>query len=587
MKMASTSITDVGQLRDFLLSEEIVTNWRDARSTLVLIYTAHMDPQWLGSVATAIREIDSSAHIVGATTTGEVFNGESVTGKTVVTVLTFKSTGVLSYVSPGLNAGGDEIGADLRDRIQAVDAPVAAIMLLTTPLTIDSNEVVRAINNPPLSVPVFGGGAGDYAMKSNFVVCGTQVYSAAAIAVVFTGSDLVVEKAAYLGWRSMSNEMVVTGASGMVIETIDGVPALDIYRRYLDIQDDKNFFSHTLGFPFLVHRGNHFLARVSHAVGPNGSLIFISDVNHGEKLSIGFMDPSLREKNSAAAQRKMAEFMPEGILLFTCGCRRWVLRDDVLAETKPYQSIAPTTGFYTIGEFCDMDGQLPMLNLTFVAVGMREGPIPSHEAPTPASDGAPPADGDVYVSNHSQLLSRLLHFIDALNADLSRAHEELKIQSITDKLTGVFNRTKLDETLNNEIEMMRRYGAEFSVIILDADHFKSVNDTHGHNVGDAVLVKIAGIISSNARVTDIVGRWGGEEFLVILPNTGLEGSVQMAEKLRSAIASASFPVVGNKTASLGVASSAPGDTVVTLIGRADECLYRAKRNGRNQVVAGI
>jgi len=159
--------------------------------------------------------------------------------------------------------------------------------------------------------------------------------------------------------------------------------------------------------------------------------------------------------------------------------------------------------------------------------------------------------------------------------------------SITDRLTGLYNRLKLDEMLSLHVSMAHRHKAPFSVIMLDIDKFKSVNDTYGHQVGDTFLQEIASVLKTNIRLEDVLGRWGGEEFLILLPNMTCEGALLLAEKLRLAIETYSFSTVGSRTSSFGVASYMQSDNTKTIVGRADEALYRAKANGRNRVEAEI
>lgn len=174
--------------------------------------------------------------------------------------------------------------------------------------------------------------------------------------------------------------------------------------------------------------------------------------------------------------------------------------------------------------------------------------------------------------------------------DLSEAYAllalksvELERASITDALTGLFNRRRLEEAFAHELERSRRYDHPLSLIISDIDHFKSVNDTHGHQVGDEVLVAIAGLLRCGVRAVDTVGRWGGEEFLIVCPNTDAAGAAALAEKLRAAMATAELPGIGSGTASFGVARVNPGEDFKEAVGRADTALYRAKVNGRNRV----
>jgi len=161
--------------------------------------------------------------------------------------------------------------------------------------------------------------------------------------------------------------------------------------------------------------------------------------------------------------------------------------------------------------------------------------------------------------------------------------KHIETLSVTDPLTKVYNRLKLDSVLKSEFFRAKRYGDIFSIIMLDIDSFKSVNDIHGHQVGDEVLIEIANLLKSNIRDVDILGRWGGEEFLIISPNINSSGAYKFAEKLRVIIEKHQFPVVKSKTSSFGVASYQSGESIHELTKRVDDALYCAKKNGRNCV----
>jgi len=171
-----------------------------------------------------------------------------------------------------------------------------------------------------------------------------------------------------------------------------------------------------------------------------------------------------------------------------------------------------------------------------------------------------------------------------LNQQLQQLNQKLATLSITDKLTGLVNRLRLDEVLAQEIQRSSRFGHVFSVILVDLDHFKHVNDTHGHQVGDQVLITAARLLQQYCREIDVVGRWGGEEFLIICPETPCAGAAKLAESLRQHLAAHLFPVVQQQTASFGVACYHLGELADTLLARADVALYHAKTQGRNQVV---
>lgn len=186
-------------------------------------------------------------------------------------------------------------------------------------------------------------------------------------------------------------------------------------------------------------------------------------------------------------------------------------------------------------------------------------------------------------AQYEKLNAELENIVVERTRELALKNEELERLYITDRLTGLFNRHKLDTLLADEVQRAARYPHPFGAIMLDIDQFKIVNDLHGHQVGDEVLVSIAQILKENTRTTDVTGRWGGEEFLILCAETDRDGLLQLAEKLRKGIEDHPFPVVKHKTASFGVAVYEAGDSAELLVAKADSALYRAKRKGRNRV----
>lgn len=162
--------------------------------------------------------------------------------------------------------------------------------------------------------------------------------------------------------------------------------------------------------------------------------------------------------------------------------------------------------------------------------------------------------------------------------------KELRRLATIDSLTGLFNRSKIEQVLTIEVLRAKRYKHPLSVIIADIDHFKNINDTFGHNIGDTVLAEISSIMKSHIREVDTLGRWGGEEFLIVCPETATDGARRLADNLRKKIEKHSFRDVGIKTISMGVAQIENDEWDEDLIKRADKNLYRAKRSGRNCVV---
>ena len=173
-------------------------------------------------------------------------------------------------------------------------------------------------------------------------------------------------------------------------------------------------------------------------------------------------------------------------------------------------------------------------------------------------------------------------------SDITEMEKEAKILerlANTDPLTKIYNRLKLNELLNYEIKKTDRYKTPISLIMFDIDRFKNINDTFGHDVGDEVLIAIARAVEQNIRSTDVLARWGGEEFMIMLPNTDEAGAHIMAENLRKLIASLKFEKFDFVTASFGVAQY-EDDGTKEFLKRVDNALYEAKRGGRNMVSIG-
>jgi diguanylate cyclase (GGDEF)-like protein/PAS domain S-box-containing protein len=161
--------------------------------------------------------------------------------------------------------------------------------------------------------------------------------------------------------------------------------------------------------------------------------------------------------------------------------------------------------------------------------------------------------------------------------------EQLRNMANTDQLTGAYNRHKFLECLEYEISRIKRNNSALSLVMLDIDHFKRINDLHGHNTGDEVLKELVRVIRNNLREVDILTRWGGEEFIVLAPDTNKLQAAALAERLKRTVSEHEFPGVGSVTISLGVTQFSPNESPDSLINRADERMYMAKRSGRNRV----
>ena len=186
-------------------------------------------------------------------------------------------------------------------------------------------------------------------------------------------------------------------------------------------------------------------------------------------------------------------------------------------------------------------------------------------------------------SRWAMLMNEYQKELIEINMILENKNREYETMASTDSLTGLYNRYKFEELYLSSYKAMLQRHNDLSIILLDIDFFKKVNDDYGHNIGDQVLIQISHALIKTLRNVDIVCRWGGEEFIALLPTANLENASILAEKLRIHLDRLQIDLVGNVTASFGVAQVVEGDAMEDAIARADKALYLAKNSGRNCV----
>ncbi|MFO1399179.1 MAG: diguanylate cyclase [Burkholderiales bacterium] len=165
--------------------------------------------------------------------------------------------------------------------------------------------------------------------------------------------------------------------------------------------------------------------------------------------------------------------------------------------------------------------------------------------------------------------------------------DDVQQRAANDPLTGLATKPVFEDAAERALDEQRRYGHPVSLVFCDIDRFKSINDTHGHSVGDVVLREVAQRVRRTLRTVDLAARYGGEEFVLLLPNTGISGARRIAERIRAALAASVIAPAGEVTASFGVAQAAPDEDLAGWLNRADAAMYAAKRSGRNKVLPAL
>ncbi len=343
-------------------------------------------------------------------------------------------------------------------------------------------------------------------------------------------------------------------------------------------------FRHTF-----VHRGRDYEGK--HVPLPGGGFVrTISDVTEQHRA-----EEVLRD--SEARLRHLLELAPTAILVSDMDDGQVLFANRAAEHTAgvPAERLRAcrVADFYVHAE--DRLRMQQMLNqhgaVTDVEVRLRRGtgePIWALVSAMAGEFGGRPAViaaiNDISARKQAEEeLEQARQELEAANQQMRRANAELAEAAATDRLTGLANRRRLEDTAEAELSRSRRHRHPLSVVLFDVDWFKSVNDRFGHEVGDAVLREVACRLGSQVRASDLLARWGGEEFLLLAPSTGLAEALALAEKMRRLIDGKPFPVAGRLSASFGVAQFNGAEMFSTLVARADRALYRAKDSGRNRV----
>lgn len=578
-------INSIEALNNWITSEEIKIQLDSAASIFVQIFSSNCDPKWMLTIESNLRPMMPQAIIAGTTTMGEIAKGKLFIQTTVVSLTFFDKARIQGFLIYNKGEREVELGVEFARKIETDCQQISGIMLYATPYTMNVSLFLEGFSSERKGeYPVFGGGAGDYeAVQKPLIMLNGEYTSKGVLAVVFMSDNIQIDVRTYLGWQALSKEMVITESDGLWVKKIDNQPAFDVLNRYLDIQKDADFFYNVLEFPFLLKRDGIDYAMTPMEVNKENAIKFLMNINEGESVCMGYGNPAIIIEKANDIQNWIRAFNSEAIFLYSCICRRFLLQSEVDLETLPFETIAPTAGFYTYGEIVSQGNQVMLLNATMLAVSMKEGSGKKSKLDTEIEIRKTDSR-DPFASQHTRIITRLVNFIKVVTQELEDANEEAKKLAEQDYLTKTNNRMKAHAFIENEIERSKRYEIEFSIIMLDMDFFKKVNDTYGHNVGDEILIHLVKLLKLEIRKIDMLSRWGGEEFLIVMPLTDKESARSTAERIRAVVELSLFTKAIKQTCSFGVASYKKGESIEMLIDRADKALYEAKLKGRNCVV---
>ena len=543
MKQLQFEYTDKATLQRDLKRTSLWAKNAMASNVIFDIFTETLDTNELDTVLSLIKEEIPDALYRGCTTNGNIIGGGQSKNSTVIaaTICEFPSTRVEIWQRELSSETEQQITDELIAYVKE-NSWVKGISMLVTIRGMSMTRFCDDLSRLPENVYVFGGGAFGADINNNIAYVFSSSGKCTTGAVVFTlmgGDDLHIKTTHITGWKPLGRELIVTRAEGSILYELDHKPAYETYYHFLKIRNDEHFFNNTLEFPFFYERHGLNILRAPTAANPDGSLVMTADMETDVRARIAYGDPWTILDEVRHGCIKIGEFQPEIIHVFSCAARRTFWGSEAYKETLPMQSMAPTSGFYTSGEFLRTSGTVNQHNVTLVVAALREG--------------------DRLRQNSTEF-------------EMTEEQQSGKVSMIN----------RLATFISRAID----HHYETALIMIDADYFKRVNDTFGHSEGDDVLKGLSAVIRNAALDAGdyaSAGRWGGEEFMVCLSGDAAARAEEVAERIRCDFADTEFALAGHQTVSVGVTYLRCDETTDSICTRVDEALYQAKEAGRNRL----
>ena len=572
MKTISTYFISQDGLQSFIIKNNLI----DSSQLLIQIFTGNNDLAFIMQLTTFFANHFPLSHLIGSTTDGEIKDGYVTTDKTVISFSLFETVKLKTFICDTFE-NYFQAGKNLASTIVEEDTKV--IISFIDGLEGNGEEYLKGIDSIAKKVIVSGGLAGNNAtFTKTYIFTKDKVFSKGVIGVSLSSNTLHVFTDFSFDWSAMGKKLTITKAKDNRVFTIDGRTAVETYIYYLGEDIGKQLPYIGIEFPLVIQRDGLNIARAPIGKEEDGSLIFAGNLHEGDEVKFGYGDFDTILGKTQDHIDKLYNVSVESIFLYSCMARRRFIQEAIEHETLVYNKIAPTNGFYTYGEFYSCAGNKELLNQSMSLLALSE----SSKLNTKKITFNPEL-------SKSSTIRALSHLISVSTQEIDHIQKELNVLASTDPLTKLYNRRYFSDISANIFNILKRDHKPLSIIMLDIDKFKKINDTYGHKVGDLVLVKLSELLKNSLRTSDIICRYGGEEFVVLLPKTDLQGAAIVAENIRKTVEASIIAVDNNTlkfTISLGVSevSFEKEQSVEQPINRADDAMYVAKNSGRNRVV---
>lgn len=561
-------------------------NSNPAYTTIFRIYSQDMNYDNIKHICDILDEQMPDALYLGCTSNANIIDAVLAEAEIIIscTIFEYETTKAKILQFPFLEENVKDDVDELKKCCEE-NPWVNSVEMHATIMDMSMKEFCDEMSGLPKDIQVFGGGAFNPNMDDDtaFVFSkGNGFLEHGIVFLLLGGEDFHAYSTFISGWKPLKRRFRITKADREVLYELDGKPAFDTYQRFLNINKNDNFFSNTLEFPLFMEHGDIDILRCPLAVNEDDSLVMSSDVQEDAMVRLAYGDPETILSSIRHDGQKIADFQPDVIQTFSCAARRAFWGDENISdETVPFSNVAPTAGFYTHGEFIRIDGDMLNFNVTLVLVAMREGE-PKNDTIVSIYDAQKDNIEKIPI------IWRFVSFIEASTAELEEINEKLALTSITDGLTRLYNRAEIERRIRRALDKRAKnhFANNLSLIMLDIDNFKKVNDIYGHKEGDHVIQALSDVLRDTSKDVhaSYLGRWGGEEFMILLSEHSIDEAAELAEKIRLAFASISYETAGYQTVSIGVTQAKDNEGADTLYNRVDKALYTAKANGKNQVV---
>ena len=560
MKLFNFSYTNETELQSFIKTNSIA----DAKDVLVQVFSGVLEIEKIQKVTSLLKKNLPNIHIIGTTTSGEIQNGKMLENTITLSFSLFEKT----FIKSKLYKFDDTF--DISKIENDLFTPsTKAIVIFSDGLQSDTEPFLRTLHNINPNISIAGGRAGDNSRFKNTYIFDDQNFSSKGCVLATLNSDkLIVNNDYMLNWTTIGKEMIVTKCENNILYELDGFPIVDVYRKYLGDDVVKNLPASCMSFPLIIKRENIHVARDPIALMENGALLYAGDFLQGETVRFSFANIADLTDNIEEYFQELVKYPSEAVYIYSCTARKALLKEKLQGELNLLDSLAPSAGFFTYGEFFQSNKMTELLNVTTTFMLLSE--TKKHLKKTLRK---------IEYKAYDPVKKALTHLVKVTTSELEHL-------STHDVLTSLYNRAEYIKTIDKKIKSAQRYKEHFGLILIDIDHFKLVNDNYGHNTGDKVLKALADILRQNVREDDFVGRWGGEEFIVIAKYAGVNELEKLTKKLQKHIKTIKVGPIKKITASFGLTVYTPGDTDEKMFSRVDNALYVAKQSGRDRYILG-